>query len=81
MAVQYRGKHERLVEQLADPLLVRLDAHDAVLRERPRACTIDTSEFDSRPCTKLTVGQKPNTLQNVFDDYRLEDVQLIFRCQ
>lgn len=35
VAVQDGRKHERLMEQSVDSLLVRLDANDAVLCERP----------------------------------------------
>jgi hypothetical protein len=31
--VENRGQHERLVQQLCDSLLIRLNAHDTVLSE------------------------------------------------
>ena len=33
MAVQYRRKHQRLVQQLVNPLLVRLNPNNTVLRK------------------------------------------------
>lgn len=35
--VQYRGQHERLVQQRVDSLFVGHDPHHAILRKRPRA--------------------------------------------
>lgn len=37
MTVQDSGQHKRVIEQLVDALLVGLDAHNAVLSERPCA--------------------------------------------
>ena len=38
VAVENSGKHQRFIENCVDPCLVRLNANNAVLRER--ACTI-----------------------------------------
>lgn len=37
MAIQNRSQHQRLIQKLVDPLFVRLDADNAVLRKRPRS--------------------------------------------
>jgi len=37
VTVQYRGQHERFVQQRVDSLFVGHDPHHAILRERPRA--------------------------------------------
>ena len=38
MAVQNRRQHERFVQQSVDTLLIRLNANNAVLRERLGSC-------------------------------------------
>jgi hypothetical protein len=37
VTIQYRGQHERFVQQRLDPLFVGHDPHYAIIRKRPRA--------------------------------------------
>lgn len=76
-SVENGGKHERLVEELVNALLVGLDADNAVLGERAGTCgTNRVSAVHERIVTLRTISKKTDGLEQVLDQDGLEDVEL-----